>query len=194
MVEARPLRDPIVRGEHAGASPSDAELVQAAAGGEEQAAEQLVHRHWETANRAAFLILGDRHLAEDVAQEAMLKTLGALRSFDGTKPFGPWVYAIAVNGAIDRVRASRVRPPLASEAEQRAIHGFDASGTDLDPNLAAALGTLDPSDRALVVMRYVLDYRAEEIGKELGLTAEGVRTRLHRAMKRLRQAMEEVDG
>lgn len=194
MVEARALRDSVVRRGEPVASPTDAELVEAATKGESHAAEELVRRHWETANRASFLVLGDRHLAEDVAQEAMLKALGALLSFDRAKPFGPWVYAIAVNGAIDRVRAGRVRPPLASEAEQRAVGAFDASGTDLDPALATALGSLDPSDRALVVMRYVLDYRANEIGEWLGLTAEGVRTRLHRAMKKLRQAMEEGDG
>lgn len=154
----------------------------------------LVRRHWETANRAAFLVIGDRHLAEDIAQEAMLKALGALRSFDTTRPFGPWVYSIAVNGAIDRARANRVRPPLASEAEQRSSDAFDSSGTDLDPKLAAALETLDLSDRALVVKRYVLDFRAEELAEELDLTAEGVRTRLHRAMKRLREAMEDVHG
>ncbi len=172
-------------------SAKDGDLVRAARAGNENAIAELVREHWGTANRAAYLMLGDPHAAEDIAQEAMLAAVRALDSFSTDKPFGPWVRRIAANAAIDRLRAEAARPRQAGNVErQPAFAGEDST---LDPKLAAALADLSPEDRAAIVLRYVLNFRAAEIGEILGYGDATVRTRLHRALQHVRQRMEVSD-
>lgn len=171
-------------------SPAAARLVRAAAAGDEQATRQLVDSHWDDAYRAAYLILGDGPLAEDVAQEAFLGVLKNLASFDESRPFAPWLHRIAVNKAIDEARARGRRPPTAHEALEDGEAPASEDGA-LGPQVVAALEMLDGTDRAIVVARYVLDYRATEIAAWLGVPAATVRSRLHRATKRLKAHMEE---
>jgi len=168
----------------------DERIVRAAAGGDEKATRELVSRHWDDAYRAAYLILGDGALAEDVAQEAFLAALNSLGSFDVSRPFAPWLHRIAVNKAIDEVRAGGRRPPIAPESlVERGSTTVEDAG--LSPRIVAALETLDATDRAIVVARYVLDYRATEIAEWLGVPDATVRSRLHRATNRLKAHMEE---
>ncbi len=175
------------------AAVSDAALIEAAIGGSGRAAGELVDRYWPNAYRAAYLITGDAHGAEDVAQEALLKAISSLKRFRRGRPFGPWVHRIAVNGAIDRTRAEAIRPRPTDKDEGTASEPL-FEGSPLDPRLTGALAALPPVDRGAVVLRYVLDYTAPEIGEMLSLQPGAVRTRLHRAMTRIREEMEASDG
>ncbi len=97
---------------------------------------------------------------------------------------------IAVNKAIDVVRANGRRPSTSLEAaEDQAAPPSEAA--ELNPLIVAALETLDVVDRAMVVARYVLDYRATEIAAWFEIPDATVRSRLHRATKRLKAYMEE---
>lgn len=178
-------------GAEAEAPSSEARLIAKAQGGSEEALEQLVRRHWPLAYRSAYLVVGDASAAEDVAQEALMAAIRSLERFDRRRPFGPWLHRIAVNRAIDHVRARAARVEVsvgdAVEAERRGAKQ-DAPGSGSDPRteaLVAALAELTPEHRAIVAMRFLLELTPGEIARELGLPRGTVNSRLRRALDRL---------
>jgi RNA polymerase sigma-70 factor, ECF subfamily len=176
---------------------SERSLLRDAAKGSADAAEQLARIHWAGAHRAAFLITHDREAAEDIAQEAILAALSSLRRFDRARSFRPWLHKIVANRAIDWLRARDRRREVqlypVPQADVLAAHSskqpHDEAGVAID-----RLAALDPQSRAIVVMRCVFEYRPREIAPMVGLSAGAVRTRLHRALAELRNAIEEETG
>jgi RNA polymerase sigma-70 factor, ECF subfamily len=161
----------------------EAALIRRAGRGSEEAVEALVRRHWDVAHRTAYLIVHDAAAAEDIAQEAMLAALGALDRFDRGRPFGPWLHRIVVNRSRDWLRTRRSRPETSTgEPLAQAVTRVDG----LSAELMEALAELDPDDRSLIVLRHVLDYRSSELAAMLDMPAATVRTRLARALERLR--------
>jgi RNA polymerase sigma-70 factor (ECF subfamily) len=167
---------------------SEAALVRAARRGDRDAVDELFHRHWPGAYHAAYLILGDRAAAEDVAQEAFLKAVGALDRFDRRRPLGPWLHRIAVNRAIDWARARALRPE-APPAEERTAAAEVPGG--ISDELVAALAALGPEHRAVVVLRYLLEYTPGEIAGMLGLPRGTVNSRLRRGLDALQRELGE---
>jgi RNA polymerase sigma-70 factor (ECF subfamily) len=148
--------------------------------------EALVRRHWDGAHRAAFLIVHDAAAAEDITQEAMLAAVSAIDRFDRRRPFRPWLHRIVVNRSLDWLRARQRRPEVSLEVTGP---GSVATGVDeraVSDDLMAALAALDPDQRALVVLRHLLGYRSAELARMLGIPPATVRTRLARALDRLR--------
>lgn len=173
---------------------SDRALVRAARGGSAAAAEALARRYWDEVRHVAFLIVRDPAAAEDVAQEAIVAALGGLERFDRRRAFRPWVHRIAANRAIDWARASGRRGEVGiDEADDLAAIAGPADGGTPQGALGTALAELDPEARALIALRYVLDYRAREIGPMFGLGPGAVRTRLHRALAHLRERLEDEE-
>jgi RNA polymerase sigma-70 factor, ECF subfamily len=168
---------------------ADRKLVRAAQAGDAEALEQLFRRHWPAAYRAAFLVVRDAAAAEDIAQEAFLAAIRALDRFDRRRPFAPWLHRIAVNRAIDFARARTLRAEVGSEPPARAADPAPSEAWSDD--LTAALGHLDPEQRAVVVLRYMLEYSPGEIAKLLDLPRGTVKSRMRRALDRLGEAMEE---
>ena len=167
---------------------SERALIKAAQGGSRPAMEELFRRHWPNTHRAAFLIVRDAAAAEDIAQEAFLSALSALGRFDRRRPFAPWLHRIAVNRAIDWSRARTLRGEVAASGEL-----LDAVGTApaADEHLGAAdevtaaLAELSAEHRAVVVLRYLLDYTPGEIAQMLELPRGTVNSRLRRALDSL---------
>jgi len=162
---------------------SEAALVRAARRGSEQAVEELFARHWSAAYRAALLVTGDRAAAEDIAQEAFLAALRALPSFDLRRPLRPWLHRIVVNRAIDwsRARALRNEVPAGTAADPSA----PAAPAPLDDAIAVALETLGPEQRAVIVLRYLLEFTPGEIARILDLPRGTVNSRLRRGLDTL---------
>jgi RNA polymerase sigma-70 factor, ECF subfamily len=168
----------------------DAALVRAAQGGSERAVEELFARHWPDAYRTALLIAHDRAAAEDIAQEAFLSALRALPRFDRRRPLRPWLHRIVVNRAIDWARARRLR----AEVDVDALPELGAGERRDDPGLGelgAALARLSPEHRAVVVMRYLLEFTPGEIAAALGLPRGTVNSRLRRGLDALGGVLEE---
>jgi len=163
--------------------------IAAAQSGSEQALEQLYRRHWPWAHRAAYLVVHDAAAAEDIAQEAFLSAIRTLDRFDRGRPFGPWLNRIVVNRAIDWARARTLRRETAVEPEAEPAAPDHASSVYSD-EVVAALRELSPEHRAVVVLRYLLDYTPGEISKALGLPRGTVNSRLRRALDRLGGEME----
>ena len=159
--------------------------------GSAEALEELFRRHWRRAHRAAYLVVGDAAAAEDIAQEAFL---AAIRRPRPLRPPAP-VRALA---APDRGQPrDRLRPGAGAARRERARR--DARGARAAPapdaisdELLAALAELGPEHRAVVVLRYVLEYTPGEIGEMLGLPRGTVNSRLRRGLDRLRPAIEEA--
>ena len=163
-------------------------LVRAAQRGSAEAFAELFRRHWPRAHRAAWLVVHDATAAEDVAQEAFLAAIRSLDRFDLRLPLGPWLHRIAVNRAIDLVRARALRREVGGE-EAEALARDPNQSAPLDDQLTAAIAALPVEQRAMVVMRYLLEYTPGEIAKVLELPRGTVNSRLRRALDRLAVAL-----
>ena len=184
-----------VAGRGAGAehvrSRSEHSLIGGVLAGSEADLEALFHRHWRRAYRAAFLITHDHAAAEDIAQEAFLAAIRRLDRFDRRRRFEPWLSAIVANRAIDWVRTRAARHETGHEPP--ALVAADATPpTPYSDELLAALATLSAEHRAVVVLRYVLEYTPGEIARVLELPRGTVNSRLRRALDALESQLREV--
>src|SRR5919201_101213 len=149
-------------------------LVRGAQRGSASDLEALFRLHWPRAYRAAYLVCGDSSASEDIAQEAFLAAVRALDRFDRRRPFGPWLHRIVVNRAIDWSRARTLRNEI-----------------EADDHLVARLATLPPDQRAVVVLRHLLEYTPGEIAELLGLPRGTVNSRLRRGLDELARRLGE---
>jgi RNA polymerase sigma-70 factor (ECF subfamily) len=145
--------------------------------------EALFREHWPRAHRAAFLVVQDATAAEDIAQEAFLAAVRNLDRFDRRRPFGPWLHRIVVNRSIDWARARALRRET---AEVESGDEFDTGdlGT-FSQGVAAGLASLAPEHRAVIVLRYLLEYTPGEIAELLEVPRGTVNSRLRRGLDRL---------
>jgi len=142
--------------------------------------EALFRTHWPRAYRAAYLVTHDAGAAEDIAQESFLAAIRALDRFDRRRPFGPWLHRIVVNRAIDWTRARKLRGEVELADWLPAPETSVAGGETI-----AALAKLSPEHRAVVVMRYLLEYTPGEIAEALDLPRGTVNSRLRRGLDAL---------
>ena len=145
--------------------------------------EALFREHWPRAYRAAFLVAGDAAAAEDIAQEAFLAAIRSLDRFDRRRPFGPWLHRIVVNRAIDFTRARRLRAEVELGTDVAA-----PPAPELDGSAWRRLDGLPPEQRAVVVLRYLLEYTPGEIAELLDLPRGTVNSRLRRGLDRMKDA------
>jgi RNA polymerase sigma-70 factor (ECF subfamily) len=178
-----------------GPSPSSVELVLRARQGEGAAWEALVRQHQEPVFRLAYLFMGDSDEAEDVAQETFIRAFHVLERFDTTRPMRPWLLSIAVNLARNRRRSIgrffNAIQKLVRE-EPRLISG-ESNGQEQrwqSQALWGAVRRLGMKDQQIVYLRYFLELSVEETAQSLGVAAGTVKSRLHRALERLRQVIE----
>ena len=167
----------------------EAALVRAAQRGSEEAVAELFARHWDDARRAALLVTGDRAAAEDIAQEAFLAALRALPRFDLRRPLRPWLHRIVVNRAIDFARARALRAEVGAEAAGDPAAPMEPAGPALDDDLVAALLGLAIEQRAVIVLRYLLDFTPGEIAALLDLPRGTVNSRLRRGLDALSETV-----
>ena len=157
-------------------------LLQGAQRGSAADFEALFRAYWPRSYRAAYLVVHDAAAAEDIAQEAFLAAVRNLDRFDRRRPFAPWLHRIVVNRAIDWARARALRAELESpDALPAPERERDVSDTTLD-----ALAALPPDQRAVVVLRYVLEYTPGEIAGLLDLPRGTVNSRLRRGLDELK--------
>ena len=167
----------VINGEIAGA------VIERAAAGDEIAFARIVAAHHEDMERIAYLVSGDLDVAADAVQAAWAiawRRLGKLRD-------PSWLMSVAANEARQIMRSQRRRTV-------REL-GVDVAASSRDPDRAAlidlanAVAALDHRDRTLIGLRYIAELGSEAIGRELGLSASGVRVRLHRLLGRLRKEL-----
>jgi RNA polymerase sigma factor (sigma-70 family) len=172
----------------------DAVLVERAQHGDTDAYGELVRRYQALATRTAYVITGTSADAEDAAQEGFAKAYFALDRFRTGAPFRPWLLRIVANEAKNRRKAAGRRPTVdLSIAEDR-----PSGDTALSPEAAAlasdrrervlgALRKLREEDRLVIAYRYFFDLSEAEMADALGVARGTVKSRLSRALARLRE-------
>jgi RNA polymerase sigma-70 factor (ECF subfamily) len=171
---------------------SERSLIAGALAGSEADLEALFRRHWPRAYRAAFLIVHDHAAAEDIAQEAFLAAVRRLDRFDRRRRFGPWLHAIVANRAIDWARARAARHESGHEPPERAARPEPIPGL-YSEEILTALAALSPEHRAVLVLRYVLEYTPGEIARALELPRGTVNSRLRRGLDALEARLRETE-
>ncbi len=156
----------------------------------------LVETHYDRATRAAYLVVRDPALAEDVAQGAFVRAYDRIGTFDPARPFGPWFMRLVVNEAVEAARKRERRRTAhldPSGPESLLAHLEDTSrgphelaeDAEARRRVWAALSKLPPAQRAVIVQRYYLGMSEAEMAGG-GLSAPGtIKWRLHAARKRL---------
>jgi RNA polymerase sigma factor (sigma-70 family) len=179
----------------------ESDLVEQARGGDARAYEELVKMHQGIAFRTAYLVAGSAEEAEDAAQQAFVKAYRALGRFRRGAPFRPWLLRIVTNEARNRRRAAGRRTSLALRVAADDTSGGaapspegDLLGSERRRLLLDALGRLREEDQLVVACRYFLDLSEEETAETLGWRRGTVKSRLSRALARLRTELEEVSA
>lgn len=165
-----------------GCIPDEADLVERARRGDEEAFERLVRIGAPAALSAARRITRDPALAEDAAQEAFLRAFRALGSYRHESSFAGWIRKIAFRTAIDLVRRRRPEHPLPIELGVAISEERRHEAADL---LREAMAALSPLDRQLLFAREIEGKPDREIAELFEMTVTGVRVRIHRARRRL---------
>jgi RNA polymerase sigma-70 factor, ECF subfamily len=156
--------------------------VEAARQGDIKAFGTLYGQYYATMVWLAYSILLDRHLAEDVAQQTFVKACENIASLRQTDRFGAWLSRICRNTAIQE---DRQRRRLAAYQRQQTDSPESTEDDSLPQAIRAAIATLPPMYREIVVLHYYDQQSYERIESMLGITGHCVRGRLFRARKRI---------
>jgi RNA polymerase sigma-70 factor, ECF subfamily len=178
----------------------DQALIARARAGDQDAYGALVARHQDVAFRTAYVISGDAADAEEAAQDAFVKAHAALDRFRAGAPWRPWLLTIVANEARNRRRSAGRREHLAvraAAAEPSLVAASAESSVllaDRREALRGALARLEERDREVVFLRFFLDLSEAETAAALGCRPGTVKSRLHRALERLRAHLEDDDA
>ena len=172
---------------------AEAQLVERARNGDVAAFERLVRAHQEVAFRTAWVVSGRADDAEDAAQEAFVKAFAAMPRFRAGAAFRPWLLTIVANEARNRRRsasrrealvlrlADSGRPGDAAPSPESAVLADERRRSLLD-----GMVRLPDHDREVIALRYLLDLSEAEAAAVLGVPVGTVKSRLSRAVVRLR--------
>ena len=157
--------------------------------------ETLVCRYQVKAVRAAFLVVRDERVAEEIAQETFLKIFRRIGRFDENRPFGPYLLRSVVNAALDEASIQDQAAVGIESVEELIQHAVSVEGqvefNALKRDIHHALGQLSARQRAAVVMRYFFDMSEKEMAESLDARPGTVKWLLNAARKRLRSLLEE---
>ncbi len=176
---------------------TDAELVRATLGGAREAFDVIVTRHRRSIYQLCYRYVGRQEDANDLAQDVFLRAYRGLRSFKGQASFTTWLYRIAVNAALNRVRSKALRlermapidavdhpDPRAEDPAEAVLRGERAR------RVRAAIAQLPPKQRATLVLRVYEELSHEEIAAVLGSSVGACKANLFHALNRLKELLE----
>jgi RNA polymerase sigma-70 factor, ECF subfamily len=177
------------------------------AGGDDEAFDAVVTAHHTRVYNVALRCLGDPDEAADVTQETFINAYRSFRRFRGDSAVYTWLYRITINNCRNRLRQRRRSREVMSEPFDDDIHGSDGDRraviADAGPSpqamledaefrdkVAAAVQSLEPEYREVIVLREFEDLSYNEIAQVTGISLDLVRTRLSRARAMLRRKLE----
>jgi RNA polymerase sigma-70 factor (ECF subfamily) len=183
---------------------TDGAVVSRARAGDPDAFRLLVERHSQPIFRVAYRMTGNEHDADDVVQEAFLRAYRQIDSFEERANFGTWLHRIAVNCALDLLRArGRMDRHYGGDPEDAEMSGqirIEAQqdrllmSADLRKEVAAAMERLSGNERTAFVLRHFEGMPVEEIGKTMGIQVNAAKHTIFRAVRKLRQSLEPFVG
>ncbi len=174
---------------------TETELIRSAREGDSTAWQALMQAHHEPVFRFAYLLLHDPDDAEDAAQESFVRAYRAIDRFDETRSFRPWLFGITANLARNRRRSigrytTAVQKWWGRRTEIAPQPVEDLTGSQIEAQtLWEAIRRLRRDDQAVIYMRFFLDMSVNETAEALDLAPGTVKSRLSRALVRLREVI-----
>jgi RNA polymerase sigma factor (sigma-70 family) len=170
---------------------ADEQLLVGARAGDQDCFARLIEPHIAAGYRLAASMLNDAGEAEDVVQEATFRAWKAVGQLSSSSRIRPWFLSIVANRSRSVRSTRRWSMTLTSQAGQS--QEGPAEEVDTRADLVNALRRLSPDERAAVFLRFYEDMSSHEIGEVLRISATAVRSRLHRALRRLRVDLTEEE-
>lgn len=173
--------------------------------GDQSAFEDIVTAYQNKIYHHCYRMLNNRHEAEDIAQETFIRAYVNIHSFDDQRKFSTWLYRIATNLTIDRIR--KRKPDYFLDAEIKGTEGLDmysqlaiddrlpeeeVEGLELQDHIHKEISDLPPKYRSIIILRYLEDFSLKEISDILDIPLGTVKTRIHRGREALRKKLRHV--
>ncbi|WP_246945420.1 RNA polymerase sigma factor SigW [Bacillus pinisoli] len=173
--------------------------------GDQNAFSEIVEIYKDKVYQLCYRMIGNSHEAEDLAQEAFIRAYINIESYHIDKKFSTWLYRIATNLSIDRIR--KKKPDFFLDAEVTGTDGLtlysqlaadvdtpeeEVESLELQQTVQAAILKLPDKYRAVIVLKYIEELSLKEISDILGLPVSTIKTRMHRGREALRKHLKEV--
>jgi RNA polymerase sigma-70 factor (ECF subfamily) len=170
--------------------------------GDQNAFAEIVELYQDKLYRVCYRMLGNKHEAEDIAQEAFVRAFVNIHTFDTKRKFSTWLYRIGTNLCIDRIR--KKKPDYFLDAEVAGAEGLNMysqiASTDVLPEdevlkmemqerVQYEISRLPDKYRAVIVLKYMEDLPLQEISDILDMPLGTVKTRIHRGREALRKQL-----
>jgi len=181
----------------------ESQLVKLALKGDQAAFAELVELYQEKLYHMAYRMLNNRQEAEDVVQDTFMRVYNNLERYDDTMKFSTWIYRIATNLCIDRLR--KRKPIYSLDAESSEYEGLDGYSMIPSDNrtpeselllsetqriIHQAIDTLPPKYKTVMILRYIHELSLQEVGDILDMPVTTIKTRVHRGREFLRKKLE----
>ncbi|GAE37126.1 RNA polymerase sigma factor SigW [Halalkalibacter akibai] len=180
-------------------------LIKEVRKGNQQAFSEIVELYKDKVFQVAYRMVGNMHEAQDIAQEAFLRAYTNIDSFDLNRKFSTWLFRIATNVAIDRLR--KKKPDFYLQEEVRGSDGLTyesqlaSDEESVDDQVVKLerqewvqdeINQLPTKYRTIIILRYIEDLSIKEISEVLDIPPSTVKTRIHRGREALRKRMRHV--
>ncbi|EDL64465.1 RNA polymerase sigma factor SigW [Bacillus sp. SG-1] len=170
--------------------------------GDQDAFAEVIELYKDKVFQICFRMLGNRHEAEDVAQEAFIRAYVNIHTFNQKRKFSTWLYRIATNLCIDRIR--KKKPDYYLDAEVKGTEGLtmyshvaaegqlpeeEVEEMELQAEIQRQILKLPDKYRSVIVLKYIEELSLQEISEILDLPLGTVKTRIHRGREALRKQL-----
>ncbi|WP_338553261.1 RNA polymerase sigma factor SigW [Paenibacillus sp. KS-LC4] len=181
----------------------EARLAKLSLKGDQRAFAELVGLYQDKLFHMAYRMLSNRQEAEDVVQEAFMRVYRNLERYDETLKFSTWIYRIATNLCIDKLR--KRKPVYSLDAESTDHEGLDGYSMIPSDNrtpesetllsetqriIHQAIDSLPPKYKTVMMLRYIEDLSLQEISEVMDIPVTTIKTRVHRGREFLRKKLE----
>ena len=182
----------------------DTELALALQAGDDRAFDEIVRRYQGRVFAVAYRVTGNREDALDVSQDALLKAYRRIDTWKPTGGFVPWLLRLTTNQSIDYLRRrkrrqhERLDEAFVPGTENAAVEPRTMSteravrAREIDARIREALPLLSPNQRTVFMLRHYEGLQLADIAADLGCTVGSVKVHLYRALRKLRDALEDL--
>jgi len=181
----------------------DTRLAKMSRTGDRRAFSELVDRYKDKIYYLAYRMLGNVQEAEDIVQETFLRVFANLYRYNENQKFSTWIYRIATNLCIDRLRKRKAVYSLDAEMPDQEGREYYTTLNSKDPTpeqqyvlsetqetIRRAIDSMPEKYKAVILLRYMHDMSLQEIGEALDMPVTTVKTRVHRGREYLRKKLE----
>jgi RNA polymerase sigma-70 factor, ECF subfamily len=173
--------------------------------GDQSAFAELVELYKDKVFQICFRMLGNRHEAEDIAQEAFIRAYVNIETFNQNRKFSTWLFRIATNLCIDRIR--KKKPDYYLDAEVAGTDGLtmysqvaadvqmpedEVENMELQETIQKEISKLPEKYRSVIVLKYIEELPLQEISEILDMPLGTVKTRVHRGREALRKQLKSL--